>query len=162
MRATNWENGGLRRLQRNMSHSIMRTCASCGAKNRVPAEHLADTGRCGSCKAALPPLGEPIEVDPVAFDGVVWDSRVPVLVDFWAPWCAPCRMAALEVEALAHDIAGRAVVLKVDTEQHPGLAARFRIQGIPHFVIFRNGRVVFQRAGFAPRSEMRCWIEQTT
>lgn len=128
----------------------------------MPAEHLADTGRCGSCKAVLPPLAEPIDVDPVAFDGIVQNARVPVLVDFWASWCAPCRMAAPEVEALARDIAGKAVVLRADTEKYPDLAARFRIQGIPHFVVLRSGQVVFQRAGVASRDEMRRWIEQPT
>ena len=144
-----------------MSYSNVRNCPSCGAKNRVPAGHLADTGRCGSCKAALPPLSSPVEVDSASFDAILTEARVPVFVDFWAAWCGPCRTAAPEVEALARDMAGRAIVLKVNTEQNTDVAARFRIQSIPMFMIFQNGRPVFQRAGVAPRSEMRSWIEQT-
>jgi thioredoxin 2 len=85
--------------------------------NRVPAEHLADTGRCGTCRATLPPLSGPIEATGEIFHKVVQNARVPVLVDFWADWCGPCKMAAPEVEALAKEMAGWLIVLKVDTER---------------------------------------------
>lgn len=140
--------------------SILATCASCGTKNRVPVEHLADTGRCGNCGAPLPPATEPIEVDSTLFDAIITTVRVPVLVDFWASWCGPCRMAAPEVQRLAREMQGKAVVLKVDTEAHPELSARFGIQSIPNFVIFRCGQPVLQRAGVAPSSEMRRWLDQ--
>jgi thioredoxin 2 len=144
-----------------MSYANLRTCPACGVANRIPAGHLSDTGRCGACKAALPPLAAPLEVDAAAFDEIVRSARVPVFVDFWAAWCGPCRMAAPEVEALAREMAGRAVVLKVDTERNQQVAATFRIQSIPTFMVFRDGKAVAQRSGVIPHNEMRRWVEQS-
>jgi thioredoxin 2 len=127
--------------------------------NRVPAWRAADSAVCGACQSALPPLAEPLPVDTDLFDAIVQGSPVPVLVDFWASWCGPCKMAAPEVDALAKEMAGRALILKVDTEAFPELAERFNVYGIPNFVVLRDRRVVSQQAGVAPRAQMRKWLE---
>jgi thioredoxin 2 len=127
---------------------MRRVCTQCQAVNRIPVRHLADAGKCGRCKAVLPPHATPIEITSDAqFDEIVGGARVPILVDFWATWCGPCRAVAPEVKKAAQNLAGKALVLKVDTDELQELAQRYQISSIPNFAVFSGGRLVRQSAG---------------
>ena len=117
----------------------IRSCKQCGQKNRIAANHLSDTGRCGACKTPLPPLDEPLQVDPALFDEIVQYSRVPVLVDFWAEWCGPCKMIAPMLEESAAAYAGRLNLAKLNVDDNPKAPSEYHIRSIPTLMLFKGG-----------------------
>lgn len=133
---------------------MIRACAACGSKNRVPVSRLGASARCGKCKEPLGPLAVPVPVESAADFDVLIGGSLPVLVDFWAAWCGPCRAVAPELETLAAERAGAILVAKVDTEALPDVAGRYAIRGIPTMILFRGGREARRISGAMPAAEI--------
>jgi thioredoxin 2 len=137
--------------------SVIRACPQCGAKNRVPAARTADSPRCGKCHTALPAAAtssHPVAVTDQGFHAEVEQSTLPVLVDFWAPWCGPCRAVAPMLEQLAGERAGRLKIAKVNVDENPGLASRFSVRSIPTLALFRDGVLIDEIRGAVPKATL--------
>ena len=129
------------------------TCPQCHASNRVPISRLADQPRCGRCKTALGPVATPLPIESAnEFRSLIGASPWPVLVDFWAPWCGPCRMVAPELEKLAQQKQGQLLIAKVNTEQVPELGSHYGVRSIPTMVLFRQGAEAHRISGAMPAS----------
>ena len=139
-----------------MSEPRIVVCPHCHSPNRVPAERLADGGSCGKCSSPLF-RGEPLDLDATSFDKHIGRSDIPVLVDFWAPWCGPCRAMAPAFSEAARQLEPEFRLAKLNTEEEQQLAARFGIRSIPTLALFRNGREVARQAGAMDAASLMRW-----
>ncbi|HET7781305.1 thioredoxin [Pseudarthrobacter sp. CC4] len=136
--------------------AALTACPACGKTNRVPAQ-AAGRPRCGNCKADLPWIVDAGDAD---FSAVAEQSPVPVLVDFWAAWCGPCRMVSPVLDKLARERPGRIKLVKVDVDKSPGLSRRFDVQAIPTLMVLVDGKVAARQAGAAPAEALRTWLDR--
>ena len=136
-----------------MADKLKLTCLDCGQTNAIPVDRLDANPKCGTCGGALMP-SKPVAVDAKTLEKAAKTDQVPLLVDFWAPWCGPCRQMAPEFEKAAQMLKGRVRLAKIDTEREPAASQRFNIRGIPAFILFQNGREIAREAGARPAADL--------
>ena len=142
---------------------VLVACAACSQRNRLTYAALGKSTRCGQCKAEIAAPGAPVQASSAAaFDAALRDSTLPLIVDFWAPWCGPCRMVAPELEKLARSHRGEWLIVKVNTDEVEELASRYRIRSIPTLAVMHHGRELGRVAGASPAAEIERFVADVT
>jgi thioredoxin 2 len=135
---------------------MIRTCPHCSAKNRLPLKRMLEGPKCGKCKEPLPPPEHPVPVGTgFDFRTMIRDAPVPVLVDFWAPWCGPCKAMAPEFDRLAGELKGTVLLAKVNTDEIPALGSEYAIRSIPTIILFRDGVEANRVTGAASAASLK-------
>ena len=144
-----------------MPAAVKLTCLECGQGNRVPSEKLVQGPKCGTCGAKLAD-GKVKELDPSSLGKATRADQVPLVVDFWAPWCGPCRMMAPEFSKAAQTMKGEVRFAKINTEEFPQISQKFGIRGIPLMIVFKNGKEVARQAGAMPAAQIENFLRAKT
>lgn len=140
-----------------MNTSVTVPCTFCGTLNRVDLERISDRPKCGSCARPML-LDRPLRLSDEHFDRVIADASVPVVVDFYADWCQPCKIMAPALDEIAHEQAGRVLVCKLDTDKNPAMSMRFGIRGIPTLIVFEHGAEARRQSGVMRREQIEAFV----
>ena len=138
--------------------TVVIACERCRQPNRVPVKRIGQDAKCGSCKAPLPAPTEPIEATDADFLAILESSPLPVVVDFWAPWCGPCRMVGPILEDLAKAHSGQLLFVKINSDDNPVMSQRHGISSIPHLMGFSGGKKIAEQLGLPPRKALEGWV----